>query len=66
MAGLSPHNGKVTFNPTRGRGLGAQDMLITPAGLWIASDNAQNVDACGKTSSGAVAHGHAGLCFLPY
>jgi len=51
---------------SKGRGLGATDMVITSAGLWIASDNAQNVDACGKTSTGAIARGHQGLCFLPY
>jgi hypothetical protein len=60
MVGLSPANGSVTYNPTRGRGLGADDMLITSAGLWIASDNLGNVQACGKAS------GHAGICLLPY
>ncbi len=44
---------------TRGRGLGADDMLVTPAGLWIASDNAQNTATCGGKS------GHMGICFLP-
>ena len=39
MEGLSPTNGRLTFNPTRSRGLGADDMLLTSAGLWIASDN---------------------------
>ena len=34
-----PATGRVTFNPTRARGLGADDMLLTSAGLWIASDN---------------------------
>ncbi len=37
--GLSATTGALTFNPTRGRGLGADDMLVTTAGLWIASDN---------------------------
>jgi hypothetical protein len=60
MEGLSPLDGSLTFNPTRGRGLGADDMLLTSAGLWIASDNAQNSQMCG----GAITH--AGLCFLPY
>ncbi len=31
--------------------------VITSAGLWIASDNAQTVDACGKTSTGGVGAG---------
>lgn len=44
---------------SRARGLGADDMLRTSAGLWIASDNAQNVDKCQGVA------GHAGLCFLP-
>jgi hypothetical protein len=34
-------------------------MLITPAGLWIASDNAQNTNSC------AGQFGHMGICFLP-
>jgi hypothetical protein len=60
MEGLSAANGTLTYNPTRGRGLGADDMVITSAGLWIASDNAQNTAMCGGKS------GHAGICFLPY
>jgi hypothetical protein len=35
-------------------------MLITRAGLWIASDNLDGTDTCGG------AGGHAGICFLPY
>lgn len=60
MEGLSSTTGALTFNPTRGRGEGADDMLITSAGLWIASDNAQNTDMCGGK------FGHAGICLLPY
>jgi hypothetical protein len=45
---------------SRGRGLGADDMLVTPAGLWIASDNDAGTDTCGGVS------GLAGICFLPY
>jgi hypothetical protein len=60
MEGLSPATGALTFNPTRGRGLGADDMLITSAGLWIASDNLNNTSQCAGKS------GHAGICFLPY
>ncbi len=59
MVGLNAATGALTFNPTRGRGVGATDMLRTDAGLWIASDNAQNTDMCG----GEI--GHKGLCFLP-
>jgi hypothetical protein len=60
MVGLAPSNGAVVFNPTRARGLGADDMLVTRAGLWIASDNAFGSSQCGGVS------GHAGICFMPY
>jgi hypothetical protein len=60
MEGLSPSTGNLTFNPTRGRGWGADDMLLTSAGLWIASDNHDNSTQCGGVS------GHSGFCFLPY
>ena len=42
------------------RGLGADDMLLTGAGLWIASDNFDGSTNCGPVS------GLAGICFLPY
>ena len=45
---------------SRGRGMGADGMLITRAGLWIASDNLDGTDTCGGI------HNHAGICFLPY
>jgi hypothetical protein len=35
-------------------------MLVTPAGLWIASDNAGRSTTCGRSG------GHAGICFLPF
>jgi len=60
MVGLSPSAGAVVYNPTRGRGLGADDMLVTSAGLWIASDNAFDTNTC------AHVHNLAGICFLPY
>jgi hypothetical protein len=60
MEGLSPSTGLLTFNPTRARGKGADDMEITSAGLWIASDNLNNASQCGGV------FGHAGICFLPY
>ena len=50
----------VSFNPTRARGLGADDMLLTSAGLWIASDNFDGSSTC------AGVYGYAGICFLPY
>jgi hypothetical protein len=60
MEGLSPADGSLTSNPTRDRGLGADDMLITTAGLWIASDNDENSNKCGGVGE------HAGICLLPY
>jgi hypothetical protein len=63
MEALSPATGLVTSNPpvyTRARGLGADDMLVTSAGLWIASDNMTNASQCDGV------FGHAGICFLPY
>jgi hypothetical protein len=60
MEGLSPATGALTFNPTRARGLGADDMLLTSAGLWIASDNLDGSQTCGGVN------GLAGICLLPY
>ena len=73
MAGLNPDTGKVLLNTggtalyTRSRGKGADDELVTGAGLWIASDSGivnngtfQYSQVCNGVSS------HAGICFLPY
>ena len=67
MEGLNPSSGALFVNSagsagyySRARGLGADDMLVTSAGLWIASDNLDGSDTCGGAS------GHAGICFLPY
>jgi hypothetical protein len=68
LGGLTPgkSGGALMLNSShtaglysRGRGYGADDMLVTKAGLWIASDNFQGTDTCGGVS------GHAGICFLP-
>jgi hypothetical protein len=59
MVGLSPANGSVIFAPGRARGEGADDMLDTSAGLWVASDNMDNSSQCAGKAS------HAGICFLP-
>ena len=53
-------NGQGTAAVHPGRGLGADDMLVTSAGLWIASDNSQGSQMCGGVD------GLAGLCLLPY
>ena len=67
MGGFSPADGSLMLNAagtaglySRSRGLGADDMLVTSAGLWIASDNYEASNSCGGVS------GHAGICFLPY
>jgi len=44
---------------SRARGIGADSMLRTSAGLWIASDNFAGSVTCGGVK------GHAGICFLP-
>ena len=73
LAGLYP-TGSTAGNPgtlilnsggtaglySRSRGHGADDMLLTSAGLWIASDNFGGNTSCGGKS------GFSGLCFLPY
>jgi hypothetical protein len=67
IEGLNPANGALYVNSSgsagyysRARGLGADDMLVTSAGLWIGSDNLDGSDKCGGVS------GHAGICLLPY
>ena len=67
MEGLDPANGNLFVNAgntagyySRARGLGADDMLITNAGLWIASDNSDGSASCGGVA------GLAGICLLPY
>jgi hypothetical protein len=68
MGGYTPglSGGRLLTGPagaglySRGRGMGADDMLVTGAGLWIASDNLDGTDRCGGVT------GHAGICFLPY
>ena len=57
---LLENSGNTAGLYSRARGLGADDMLLTGAGLWIASDNLQGSATCGGVS------GHAGICFLQY
>jgi hypothetical protein len=49
--------GKARYSMSRAN---ADDMLVTRAGLWIASTNRYGSDLCNGAS------GHAGICFLPY
>lgn len=66
LEGLDPASGALYLNSggtegyySRDRGLGADDMLATSAGLWIASDNFDHAQYCGGVSV-------SGLCLLPY
>ena len=56
---LLTNSGGTAGRYSRARGLGADDMLRTPAGLWIASDNFDGSVTCGGVTD------HAGICFLP-
>jgi hypothetical protein len=64
--GVNAATGNVITNSRGTAGLysmskaNAQDMLITSAGLWVASTNRYGSDVCGGVS------GHAGICLLPY
>jgi hypothetical protein len=69
LQGLSPTTGALYLNSSksnpsgyyeRSRGVGADDMLLTRAGLWIASDNFGKSESCGFVP------GLSGICFLPY
>jgi hypothetical protein len=40
IAALNPSTGAaLAWNPTKDRGVGGKDLLLTPAGLWVASDS---------------------------
>ena len=63
IGAIDPVSGHATtWNPTRARGRGADDLLLTAAGLWVASDNWTDGSAqqCGGQT------GHGGICFFPY
>jgi hypothetical protein len=65
LQGLWPGNGRTILSgKTRGRytmaRANAGDMLLTGAGLWIASTDRFGLVSCGNVG------GHAGICFLPY
>lgn len=56
---IDPTTGLATsWNPTRDRGHGADDMLLTPAGLWVASDTFYDSVLCAQQY-------HPGICFFP-
>jgi hypothetical protein len=60
MVGLSPTDGHVVYNPTHGRGKGADDMILSDEGLWVASDDAHDSKHCGGGGN------YSGICLLPY
>ncbi len=67
IEGLDPANGNLYVTSdnsagyySRARGLGADDMLVTSAGLWIAGDNLDGSNICGGVLK------HSGICLLPY
>ncbi len=63
LASMDPTTGLATaWNPTRSLGHGSHQLLLTSAGLWIASDTWTNGGA--QKCAGAGKHG--GICFLPY
>lgn len=60
VGGINPTTGRATsWNPTRSRGAGADDMVIAFNGLWIGSDDHNGATSCGNEF-------HPGICFLPY
>ena len=67
LEGLDPANGNLYVSAdgtvgyySRDDGLGADDELVTGAGLWIASDNFDGSQMCGGVQN------LSGICFLPY
>jgi hypothetical protein len=59
LGAVSAATGRATsWNPTRSRGVGADDLVLTGAGLWVGSDNQMGAKMCGGET-------HAGICFLP-
>jgi hypothetical protein len=60
VGSVAVSNGAVLpWNPSRSRGHGADDLLLTPAGLWVASDTFFSSVNCGGKY-------HPGICFFPY
>jgi hypothetical protein len=63
IASINPTTGLATsWNPTRSMGHGSHQLLVTSAGLWVASDTWKdgNAQKCGGVAK------HGGICFLPY
>lgn len=63
IGSVDPTTGLATsWNPTRSLGAGSHQLLVTSAGLWVASDTWTdgNAQKCGGVAK------HGGICFLPY
>jgi hypothetical protein len=63
IGSIDPKTGLAkSWNPTRSRGRGSHQLLITKAGLWVASDTwiTGTAQDCGGQPQ------HGGICFLPY
>jgi hypothetical protein len=63
IGSINPRTGRATsWNPTHSRGRGVDHLLVTKAGLWVASDTFTDGSAqqCGGKSH------HGGICFFPY
>lgn len=59
IGAIGADSGMATkWNPTRDRGHGADDLLLTGAGLWVASDTYFGSVLCAKKY-------HPGICFFP-
>ena len=63
IASMDPTTGLATaWNPTRSLGHGSHQLLLTPVGLWVASDTFTD----GKAQMCGGKWNHGGICFLPY
>jgi hypothetical protein len=63
LGDINPSTGQATsWNPTRSLGVGGDDLALTSAGLWVASDNYST----GKEQQCGHQTNHGGICFLPY
>jgi hypothetical protein len=63
IASINPSTGLATsWNPTRSLGYGTAQLLVTSAGLWVASDDYK--DGLAQKCGGFTNHGS--ICFFPY
>jgi hypothetical protein len=63
IGSINPRTGQArSWNPTHSRGHGVDHLLLTKAGLWVASDTF--TDGSAQQCGGEPRHG--GICFFPY